>query len=74
MKTKSNAIIMQNKVFLWIALATGLILMIPLIAMQITNEVNWTLSDFTVIGSFSLVLVPYLSWLRGLRHPGIELS
>ena len=51
MKTKSNDIIMQNKVFIWIALATGLILLIPLIAMQFTNEVNWTLSDFVIAGA-----------------------
>ena len=41
---------MQNKVFLWIALATGLILLIPLIAMQFTSEVNWTLWDFRAMG------------------------
>ena len=33
MKTKSNDIIMQNQVFLWIALVTGLVLSIPLIIM-----------------------------------------
>lgn len=49
-KTKSNDIIMQNKVFLWIALATGLILLIPLLAMQFTGEVNWTLLDFATAG------------------------
>src|SRR5688572_19019351 len=51
MKTKSNDIIMQNKVFIWIALATGLILLIPLIAMQFTGEVAWTLSDFVIAGA-----------------------
>lgn len=28
----------------------GLLLLLPLIAMQFTNEVNWTLSDFIVAG------------------------
>lgn len=51
MKTKSNDIIMRNKVFIWIALATGLILLIPLIAMQFTTEVDWTPSDFVVMGA-----------------------
>jgi hypothetical protein len=51
MKTKSNDIIMQNKVIIWIALATGLILLIPLIAMQFTGEVAWTLSDFVIAGA-----------------------
>ncbi len=32
------------------ALATGCILLIPLVAMQYTNEVDWTLSDFIVAG------------------------
>lgn len=50
MKTKSNDIIMQNKVFLWIAIATGLILLIPLIGMQISNEWNWSIEDFIIIG------------------------
>jgi hypothetical protein len=49
MKTKNTDIILQNKVFLWIALATGIILLIPLIAMQFTGEVNWTLSDFATM-------------------------
>jgi len=50
MKTKKTDLIKQNKIFGWIAAATGLILLIPLIAMQFTREVNWTLSDFIVMG------------------------
>jgi len=50
MKTKNTDIIMQNKVILWIALATGLILLIPLVAMQFTSEVSWTLFDFVIAG------------------------
>lgn len=41
---------MQNKIFLWIALATGLILATPLLAMQFTDEVSWTLFDFAAAG------------------------
>jgi predicted membrane channel-forming protein YqfA (hemolysin III family) len=33
-----------------ILLIVGLILLIPFVAMQQTNEVNWTLSDFVVAG------------------------
>ena len=39
-----------NSVFLWLALATGLVLLIPLIAMQFTDEVNWNTVDFIVMG------------------------
>ena len=50
METKNPHTLMQNKVFLWIALAIGLILLIPLVAMQFKGDVNWTLSDFIVMG------------------------
>lgn len=50
MKTKSNDIIMQNRIFYYLALATGLILMIPLVAMRFSSEVNWTLFDFILAG------------------------
>ncbi|MFO7538398.1 MAG: hypothetical protein R6X32_10105 [Chloroflexota bacterium] len=50
MKEKNTGIIVQNKVFFWIALATGIILLIPVIAMQFISEVHWTLSDFVMMG------------------------
>lgn len=46
-----------------VALVTVLILLVPLVAMQFTNEVNWSLADFIVMGAllfgtgFSYVLV-----------------
>ena len=43
--------ITQNKRLIGIVLAVALILLIPLIAMQFTNEVNWNLFDFVVMGS-----------------------
>ncbi len=33
-----------------ILLAAGLLLLLPLVAMQFTNEVNWTVSDFMIAG------------------------
>ncbi len=33
-----------------LALATALILLVPLVAMQFNSEVNWTLSDFVIMG------------------------
>lgn len=42
--------IMENKRLIGIVLTVVFLLLIPLIAMQFTNEVNWTLSDFVVAG------------------------
>ena len=51
MKQKSSSLIFQDSVFRCIALATGAILLIPLIVMQITTEVAWDSTDFIVMGS-----------------------
>ena len=42
--------IMQNKRLIGIVLTVALLLLIPLIAMQFTDEVNWTPFDFFVAG------------------------
>ena len=47
---KSSDIIFHKFSFLWVALITGLILLIPLIAMQFTAEVNWKIMDFIIMG------------------------
>lgn len=41
---------MENKRFMGILLAVAVLLCIPLLAMQFTNEVIWTLSDFLIAG------------------------
>ena len=41
---------MKNKRLILILASIAVILVIPLIAMQFTNEVNWTLSDFIIMG------------------------
>ncbi len=41
---------MQNKRLIGIVLTVALLLLIPLIGMQFSNEVNWTLSDFVIMG------------------------
>lgn len=47
---ESGAPLSRNRVFLWIALATALILLVPLVAMQFTAEVNWGPEDFIAMG------------------------
>ncbi len=42
--------IMKNKRLVGIVFTVALLLLIPLIAMRFTNEVNWTLFDFVVMG------------------------
>ena len=51
MSQKASDLMLQNSVFIWIALATGAILLIPFIAMQFTTEVSWDQTDFIVMGS-----------------------
>lgn len=41
---------MQNKNIIHIALGTVFILLLPLLAMQFTDEVVWDLTDFAVAG------------------------
>lgn len=41
---------MQRNRLLIISFITALLLLLPLIAMQFTTEVNWTLSDFVAAG------------------------
>jgi Trk-type K+ transport system membrane component len=43
-------LIRQNKRLIGILLTAALLLLIPLIAMQFTDEVNWTLPDFIAAG------------------------
>lgn len=46
----TKTIIHKNKRLAAILLTTAGLLSIPLIAMQFTHEVNWTFSDFLVMG------------------------
>lgn len=48
--TKREIMNKKNKRFIGILTAIVLLLFIPLIAMQFTDEVNWALSDFVVMG------------------------
>jgi uncharacterized protein YybS (DUF2232 family) len=42
--------ITQNKRLTGILITVALLLLIPLVAMQFTNEVDWSLSDFVIMG------------------------
>ena len=45
---------MQNKRQIGIVLTVAVLLLIPFVAMQFTNEVNWSLFDFLVAGALLL--------------------
>ncbi|UOK41839.1 hypothetical protein [Flavobacterium enshiense] len=47
---KTKFMIIQNKRLLEIVLVVAILLFIPFIAMQFTDEVNWSLFDFIVAG------------------------
>ena len=49
MNIEKTDIIFRNSAYLWVAIVTGLILLIPLVAMQFTDEVNWGIADFIVM-------------------------
>jgi hypothetical protein len=51
MNQKMNDVVARNSIFLWIALATAVILLIPLVAMQFTVDVRWNVTDFIVMGA-----------------------
>ena len=68
MDSRNNDVIMRNSVFLRIALGTGLILLIPLIALQFTNEVSWEIGDFIVMG-FLLLSTATMFVLVSRRAP-----
>jgi hypothetical protein len=47
---KSIAMILQNKRLVGILITVAIILLIPLVAMQFTDEVKWSPFDFAVMG------------------------
>jgi hypothetical protein len=45
---------MRNKRLIIIFITVAILLLVPIIAMQFTNEVNWTSIDFVVAGTVLL--------------------
>lgn len=58
---------MQKRIFS-LAAVTALILLVPLVAMQLTDEVVWTLSDFIFAGA--LMFGTGLAYLLAVRKAG----
>lgn len=52
MHTTANRSTGRNSAFAWITLATCSLLLIPIGAMQFTTAVDWSSSDFAVMGVF----------------------
>lgn len=50
-KKSRKDILANNTIFGWLGVVTAAILLVPLIAMQFTSEVNWSLSDFIIMGA-----------------------
>ena len=50
MKQDTTDVMSRNSVFAWIACGTAAVLLVPLVAMQISPEVNWNPADFAVMG------------------------
>ena len=51
METNKTVGIVHNKGLIWVALVTGFVLLVPLLAMRLTDEVAWTLVDFVAAGT-----------------------
>src|SRR5690349_4904173 len=51
---KKQTMLTQNKRIYGILLTVAILLLIPFTAMQFTNEVNWSLSDFIIAGGLLL--------------------
>jgi hypothetical protein len=53
-KIKLKIMVAHNKRLLIIVLSVVVLLLIPLVAMQFSNEVNWSVFDFLVAGALLL--------------------
>jgi hypothetical protein len=71
METSSTDSLMHHRATIWIAVATGLLLLVPLVAMQFTDEVAWAPGDFVLAGTLlfgtGLIFLLAATTLRNYR-------
>lgn len=69
---KNTNIITKNKDFASVFAVTAVVLMVPLVAMQFTSEVNWDHTDFIVMGilliSIGLLIVLASRKIKRISH------
>jgi hypothetical protein len=53
-QSNNRQMTLANKRLFGILLAVGLLLLLPLVAMQFTSEVDWSASDFLIMGTLLL--------------------
>jgi uncharacterized membrane protein len=72
METKGNSIIRQNMDIVIVVLAAALILLVPLIAIQLSDDMVWTWFDFaaaaTLLVGTGLLFVLAARKLRTTKH------
>lgn len=55
--------------FIWLGMAIGLILLVPFVAMQFTEQVYWDSTDFILMGSLLFVSAGvYLVAVKGVTR------
>lgn len=69
---KSSSYIDRNSVFGHLGLAICVVLLAPLLAMQSSEEVSWTLTDFVMAGTL-LFVAGSVFILLARRFPGKKL-
>lgn len=50
MKQRSAGFVDRPDIFLWLAAAIGALLLVPLVAMMLSDDMNWDVFDFVVVG------------------------
>lgn len=56
MKFSGNRLLSIDNGFVWVAILTTLISLLPLVAMRFTSEVSWNGADFIVMGLMCVIV------------------